>query len=38
VEELRKELKEFKGLYLESMGREQAVGPVKARCPSVEKC
>jgi hypothetical protein len=37
MEELGKRLKELKGPYLASMGGE-ALGPMKALCPSVEEC
>jgi hypothetical protein len=37
MEELGGGLKELKGPYLASMG-EEALGPVKALCPSVEEC
>ena len=37
MEELGEGLKELKGPYLASVGGE-ALGPVKARCPSVGEC
>ena len=37
MEELGEGLKELQGPYLASMGGE-ALGPVKAQCPSVGEC
>lgn len=37
MDKLGEGLKEPKGPYLTSMGRV-ALGPMKARCPSIEEC